>query len=68
MAFVGDAKIGKSSLINYSIPDEEVPPIESTNLVDLVFKKIKLRDNAIINVNLLIILIIVWYVGFLREK
>ena len=55
MAFVGDPKIGKSSLINYSLEEECVPSVESTSLVDLVFKKIKLRDDAIINVSFVFI-------------
>ena len=50
IAFVGDSGVGKTSLINYSIEDEEILDYPgSTNLVDITFKKVKLRETAIIN-------------------
>ena len=47
---MGDSGVGKTSLINYSIEDEEILDYPgSTNLVDITFKKVKLRETAIIN-------------------
>ena len=38
---MGDSGVGKTSLINYSIEDEEILDYPgSTNLVDITFKKV----------------------------
>ena len=42
VAFVGDSGVGKSSLVNYSLDNQEV-------LVDIKFKEIKLNATAIVN-------------------
>ena len=50
IAFVGDSGCGKSSLVNYSLDNEEVLDYDGeTNLVDIKFKEIKLNNSSIIN-------------------
>jgi small GTP-binding protein len=50
IAFVGDSGCGKSSLINYSLDNEEVLDYDGeTNLVDIKFKEVKLNNNSIVN-------------------
>ena len=47
---MGDLSVGKSSFVHYSLEDDEIIDYQgTTNLVDISFKKIKLRDTAIIN-------------------
>ena len=44
VAFVGDNGCGKSSLVNYSLDNQEVLDLDGdTNLVDIKFKEIKLN-------------------------
>ena len=46
--FVGDSGVGKTSvLIQGCSEDPFVSKIESTNMVDLYFKKVKVKDNQI---------------------
>ena len=50
VAFVGDSGVGKSSLVNYSLDNQEVLDLDGdTNLVDIKFKEIKLNSTAIVN-------------------
>ena len=45
VAFVGDSGVGKSSLVNYSLDNQEVLDMDGeTNLVDIKFKEIKLNS------------------------
>lgn len=50
LALIGDSGVGKSSLAYFSLEDDKSLPTEPTNLVDIVFKKVKLKDNTLINV------------------
>ncbi len=45
---VGDSGVGKSSLLNYYI--NSVPNAETTEAVDMFFKKLKIRDMTMANV------------------
>ena len=50
VAFVGDSGVGKSSLVNYSLDNQEVLDLDGeTNLVDIKFKEIKLNPTSIVN-------------------
>ena len=50
VAFVGDNGCGKSSLVNYSLDNQEVLNYDGeTNLVDIKFKKIILNNSSIID-------------------
>jgi GTPase SAR1 family protein len=53
--FVGDSGVGKSTLINYFVNEEEnilLNRTEETNSVDLYFKKIKIKEGSLLlNVN-----------------
>ena len=50
VAFVGDSGCGKTSLINYSIDNEEIIDYDGeTNLVDIKFKEIPLNNSSIVN-------------------
>lgn len=52
---VGPSKSGKSSIINSFINYDEnnpsnLPKIDSTNMVDILFKKMRISDKIYINV------------------
>ena len=50
VAFVGDSGVGKSSLVNFSLDNQEVLDLDGeTNLVDIKFKEIKLNSSSIVN-------------------
>jgi predicted GTPase len=54
--FIGDSGVGKSSVINTFInetPSDWGVTGTPTNMLDMLFKKMKIRDsNVIINVNI----------------
>jgi Ras-related protein Rab-6A len=53
VAFVGDCGCGKSSLINYSLDNEEVLDYQGeTSLVDIKFKEIFLNSSSILDFGL----------------
>jgi GTPase SAR1 family protein len=51
--FVGDCGVGKTTIVDGFVNDfEKLNRLEATNAVDIYFKKLKLKDNLIVNVNL----------------
>lgn len=49
--FVGDCGVGKSSVLSLGCSDDPfAAKVESTNMVDLYFKKIKIKDQLTIAV------------------
>lgn len=60
---VGDSGVGKTSLIKKFLNNDDLSPSESTNNVDIFFKKIKVKDGSVsLNVNFNLKL--VKYLGF----
>jgi GTPase SAR1 family protein len=53
--FVGDSGVGKTTLINFFVHEEEnilLNRTEETNCVDMYFKKIKIKEGSLLlNVN-----------------
>lgn len=46
--FVGDGGVGKTSVLTQACSEDPfISKIESTNMVDLYFKKVKVKDNQI---------------------
>ncbi len=49
--FVGDSGVGKTTLINYFVNEEEnilLNKTQETNCVDLYFKKIKIKEGSLL--------------------
>lgn len=46
--FVGDSEVGKTSVLTQGCSEDPfISKIESTNMVDLYFKKVKIKENQI---------------------
>jgi hypothetical protein len=50
--FVGDCGVGKTAIIDSFVNDERIGKLEMTNAVDIFFKRIKLKDGILVNVNI----------------
>jgi len=48
VVFVGDSGVGKTSVLTQGCSEDPfISKIESTNMVDLYFKKVKVKENQI---------------------